>query len=425
MNLNKLAVKPTELDRLSNAYIDDLIDLGLIRYNGFSCVNMINQTQSELKHIVINEKWFNFVGMNEKRGIEVLLKDESVRRIRRSLKDIEWGKNSVMMIDGNMIGDLGKFEMDKKTEDKKDKIKTKVTIKSSQVYFIYFVEPPRSETVKKIMNSKPTLETTNKSPQASPKKRATFANNSRNASTMLSIKNVSSFDMEKTEFSKDDFELKNFRCKTQSFKKSFTRNKGVFEGTVHVASKAKETKFQFNKMDSQFDWKTVKRHLNFSLCNCIKNIGDKFYLSLDFDLHKYITKSVQFFQENKKEAEEEFSTFAGDLTKYIAKKFQYHTENLTESEEDQVPKSALDNTVEIFNLKESFIQPLKLPEYFMGENHSVNTFAPMLENKRVFSEMIQLLISEWSDHTKFSDTNLKSWWSKLNADNSKEQVISE
>jgi len=61
----------------------------------------------------------------------------------------------------------------------------------------------------------------------------------------------------------------------------------------------------------------------------------------------------------------------------------------------------------------------------MGEKTSVNTFAPMLENKRVFSEMIQLLISEWSDHTKFSDSNLKSWWSKLNADNSKEQVISE
>merc|ERR1711976_503264 len=39
--------------------------------------------------------------------------------------------------------------------------------------------------------------------------------------------------------------------------------------------------------------------------------------------------------------------------------------------------------------------------------------------------MGQLIISEWSDHNKFAEANLKKWWSRLNADTSKEQVISE
>jgi hypothetical protein len=277
ININKLAVKPNELDRISKAYIDDLIDLGLIKYNGFSCINMINQTQSELKHIVINEKWYNFVGMNEKRGAEVLLKDENVRRIRRAARDLEWGKRSIMLIDGNMIGDLGKFEVDKKADVTKDKIRTKVAVNANQIYFIYSVEPPQSDVVKKIM-SNPSGKN-NKSPQGTPSKnRAAFIQNSKNSSTLISIKNVSSLDMLKPEFNKEDYNLKDFRSKTAIFKKKFTGKKGVFDETVAVASKARETKFQFNKMDQQFDWVMVKKHLNYSLCNCIKDIGSNHYI---------------------------------------------------------------------------------------------------------------------------------------------------
>jgi hypothetical protein len=168
-----------------------------------------------------------------------------------------------------MIGDLGKFEVDKKADVTKDKIRTKVAVNANQIYFIYSVEPPQSDVVKKIM-SNPSGKN-NKSPQGTPSKnRAAFIQNSKNSSTLISIKNVSSLDMLKPEFNKEDYNLKDFRSKTAIFKKKFTGKKGVFDETVAVASKARETKFQFNKMDQQFDWVMVKKHLNYSLCNCIK-----------------------------------------------------------------------------------------------------------------------------------------------------------
>jgi len=127
-----------------------------------------------MRKIVTDKNWYNFIGTDDKAGLEALLKDESIRKMRRSLNPAYRPfKEKLMICEGKMVGDLGKLTEEKaeksvrssKVFDKEiakesviinnnESTRQKIVINPKRVVMVHFEIPKMSDTMKEIIRGK-------------------------------------------------------------------------------------------------------------------------------------------------------------------------------------------------------------------------------------------------------------------------------
>lgn len=208
---------------------------------------------------------------------------------------------------------------------------------------------------------------------------------------------------------------------TGAFKKTYQTVSGFGE-TTESPSLASSTRIEFQTMEN-FNYYVVANHFDKALTNCIKDVGTELYISIEFDVKKYVTRSIKKFSSLTPEiAEKDFGSFVGDLVKYLAKKFKYYKANYVydnyEKQEDLTP---LDMCKIVFGLEDNIIEPLKNPDFFL-ETSGIK-FRSLWDDDKKFQEFLELLLTEWSNYDKFHDSTLKKWFKHITTDKTDEKMM--
>jgi hypothetical protein len=211
---------------------------------------------------------------------------------------------------------------------------------------------------------------------------------------------------------------------TGAFKKTYQTDSGFcgFGQSAESRSVATSTRIEFQTMEN-FNYYVVGNHFAKTLTNCIKDVGTELYISIEFDVKKYVARSMKNIQAQTPEiAEKDFGIFVGDLVKYLGKKFKYYKANYVydnfEKQEDLTP---LDMCKIVFGLEDEIIEPLKNPDFFL-ETTGVK-FRSLWEDDKKFQEFLELLLTEWSNNDKFHDSTLKKWFKYITTDKTEEKMM--
>jgi hypothetical protein len=99
---------------------------------------------------------------------------------------------------------------------------------------------------------------------------------------------------------------------TGAFKKTYQRDSGFGQFT-ESRSVASSTRIEFQTMEN-FNYYVVGNHFAKTLTNCIKDVGTELYISIEFDVRKYVSRSMKKFEALTPEiAEKDFGIFVDDL----------------------------------------------------------------------------------------------------------------
>ena len=488
-NLQKLFQKQGELQKQSKSHIDDLLEMKLITQNGQTVINQDTLSGMTLKKLVSTNNHYNLVGLDERKGIEVLIRDESIRQVFHA--DFKQS----MIVEGYWVGNFGNFAFKKKTskpgvdgvagdpeeEDTGQTVKEQVLVNWKTITFVKFIVPAKDDLLVELeggntVNSPRAGPNTPKSINKFGKLQAGDSDDSRPGSrnsrqskemdipearlsgySMASPRNNSMASPRNSgqvpERLPSNFIASNMKKKEGThynrgftsmmsggafgaipsekridiiessqtgLKKSLTFNKhlhndlarkgtskmGFFDGTVyHTKSRINHTKTEFHSM-TNFNYYMVKEHFQDQLTNCIRDIGDDGYISIEFDLMSYVNRSLKYMIKSKNSAD--FKPFVDCLAAYIWKKYKYYTTNLKDTHKEAFDGfTPLELLEKVFNLDATMIGPLKNKDFFIGEKGWC--YSHLWTNESNFEELVELLMNEWSCHKTNTAENVMKW----------------